>query len=143
MDKSGVHPDPAKVKLIQEVPIPVGDVRRFLSMVNQLGIFSPNLAEKTKSLRELLRKDNAWLWGPPKREAFEEVKKPLTTAPVLALYDQLSQPMLHVMDLVTLIQKQSDGVMKPIAYISRSLTPTERRYTQIEKEALVCIHMGL
>ena len=55
-------------------------------MVNQLGKFSPNFAEKTKLLRELLRKDNAWLWGPP-REAFEEVKKTLTTAPVLALYD--------------------------------------------------------
>ena len=52
VDKSGVHPDPAKVKAIQKVPKPknVGDVRRFLSMVNQLGKFSPNLAEKTKPL---------------------------------------------------------------------------------------------
>ena len=62
----GVHPDPAKVKAIKEVPIPkiVGDVRRFLGVVNQLGKCSPNLAGKTKPLRELLKKDNAWLWGP-------------------------------------------------------------------------------
>ena len=52
VDRMGVHPDPAKVKAIQEVPIPknVGDVRRFLGMVNQMGKFSPNLAEKTKPL---------------------------------------------------------------------------------------------
>ena len=143
VDKSGVHPDPAKVKVIQEVPIPknVGDVRRFLGMVNQLGKFSPNLAEKTKPLRELLRKDNAWLWGPPQREAFEEVKKALTTAPVLALFDPTRETVVSADAScyglgATLIQKQPDGVMKPVAYISRSLMPRQQRYAQIEKEAL-------
>ena len=143
VDKSGVHPDPAKVKAIQEVPIPknVGDVRRFLDMVNQFGKFSPNLAEKTKPLRELLRKDNAWLWGPPQREAFEEVKKALTTAPILALFDPTRETVVSADAScyglgATLIQKQPDGAMKLVAYISRSLTPTEQRYAQIEKEAL-------
>ena len=52
VDRMGVHPDPAKVKAIKEVPIPkiVGDVHRFLGMVNQLGKCSPNLAGKTKPL---------------------------------------------------------------------------------------------
>ena len=34
------------------------------------------------------------------------------------------------------MQKQDDGQMKPVAYASRALTPTEQRYTTIEKEAL-------
>ena len=61
VDKNGVCPDKAKVRAIQEVSKPknVSDVRRFLGMVNQLGKFSPNLAEKTRPIRELLQKDAA------------------------------------------------------------------------------------
>ena len=32
-------------------------------------------------------------------------------------------------------QKQSNGDFRPVAYASRTLTPTERRYSQTEREA--------
>ena len=35
-----------------------------------------------------------------------------------------------------IIQKQENGEMKPVAYASRALSPTEKRYATIEKEAL-------
>ena len=35
-----------------------------------------------------------------------------------------------------LLQKQLKGELRPIAYVSRAMTPTEKRYTQTEKEAL-------
>ena len=38
-----------------------------------------------------------------------------------------------------LLQDQSYGERKPISYISRSLTPIELRYSQIEREALGCV----
>ena len=85
VDKDGVRPDPEKVRAIQDVQPPqnVGDVRRFLGMCNHLSKFSPNLAEKTKPLRELLNKRNQWTWGEPQQTAFTEVKEALVTSPVL------------------------------------------------------------
>ena len=89
MDEAGVPPDPDKVAAIQGVPIPtcVGDVQRFLRMVNQLNKFTPNLAEKTKPLCDLLVKKNQWVWGERQQQAFDEVKQSLTMTPVLALFD--------------------------------------------------------
>ena len=84
IDASGIRPDPDKVIAIQKVrpPANVGDVRRFLGMVNQMNKFVPNLAEITKPLRDLLVKDNQWVWGEPQQQAFTQIKDILTTTPV-------------------------------------------------------------
>ena len=55
-------------------------------MVNQLGKFSPNIAELSKPLRELLSAKKAWLWTPTQDEAFTNLKKELTTPNILTLY---------------------------------------------------------
>ena len=72
VDQSGIHPDPKKIRAIQSVrpPSNVGDVQRFLRMVNHLSKFSPNLAEELKPLRELLVKQNDWVRGDPQIQAF-------------------------------------------------------------------------
>ena len=143
IDHSGVRPDPDKVMAIQKVRVPssVSDVRRFLGMVNQMSKFSPNIADTTKPLRELLNKGNSWVWGEPQQNAFEAIKKALTTSPVLSLFDPSYETTVSADASsyglgAVLLQKQPEGDIKPVAYISRSMTPTEQRYAQIEKEAL-------
>ena len=75
------------------------------------------------------------------QKAFEEVKNAPMTAPVLILYDP-SREMTVSADTscyglgAVLMQRQLEGTMKLVAYISHSLTPTEQKYAQIEKEAL-------
>ncbi|KAL1268845.1 hypothetical protein QQF64_034208 [Cirrhinus molitorella] len=86
---SGVQPDPAKTAAVQEMPESsnISELRSFLGMVNQLGKFIPHLAEKDKPLRKLLSKKNCWLWGEAQVKAFQDLKKDLSSTPVLALYD--------------------------------------------------------
>ena len=143
VDSSGIRPHPSNVSAIQKVPAPtsVGEVRRLLGMVNQLSKFSTNLAEKSQPLRELLVKRNTWAWGVSQQRAFHEIKKVLTASPVLALFDP-NLPTVVSADTssfglgAVLLQIQPGGERKPLAYVSRSMTPTEGRYAQIEKEAL-------
>ena len=63
------------------------ELRRFLGMTNQLAKFTPNLAMQAKPLRDLLSKRNSWVLGDCQQRAFQEIKRQLSSAPILALYD--------------------------------------------------------
>ena len=56
-------------------------------MTNHLSKVTPNLADTTKSLRDLLAKKNHWTWGEPQQKAFEKIKQQLSSSPVLAIYN--------------------------------------------------------
>ena len=89
VDESGIRPDPDKLDAISNVlvPVNVGDIRRFLGTVNQMTKFALNLADITKSLRDLLVKEQPLVWGEPQQRLFNQIKAKLTTSPVLALFD--------------------------------------------------------
>ena len=89
IDKNGIRPDPQKVSAIKDIPTPsnVAELRRFLGMINHLSKFAPNLADKTKPLRDLLIKNNTWVWGTAQQKSFEDVKQIVTSSPALTLFN--------------------------------------------------------
>ena len=111
-------------------------------MINQQSKFSPSLAESTKHLRDLLSKKNHWSWTSVHQETFDHLKESLSTDVTLGLYDPNQETVLSADASsyglgAVLRQKQPDGTFKPITYVSRSMTNTEQRYAQIEKEVLM------
>ena len=85
-----------------------------------------------------------WSWSEPQAKAFQAVKKALSSSPILAFYKPDSETIISA-DASSfgvggvLLQKQLDGLWKPIAFASHAFTITEQRYTQIEKEALALL----
>ena len=81
-------------------------------------------------------------WRKEQKEPFEALKEALSCEPVLACFHFKLYLITDASPVglgAILLQDQNNGERKPIAYISRSLTPTERRYSQIEREALGCV----
>ena len=142
IDQNGIQADPEKTEAIMKMPQPtsVPELRRFMGMVNQLGKFTSSLADLTQPLRALLSKSSTWLWGPAQAKALDSVKQELSKPTTLALYDPAAPTKISAdassYGLGAVLLQEVDGDWKPIAYASRSMSDTEKRYTQIEKEAL-------
>ena len=88
IDQRGITADPNKPAAIQQMETPksVSELRRFLGMVNQLSKFSPNIAELSKPLQELLSAKKAWRWTPTQDKDFTNLKRDLTTPNILTMY---------------------------------------------------------
>ncbi|UYV76696.1 K02A2.6-like, partial [Cordylochernes scorpioides] len=142
IDPNGIQVDPKRKRGILEFSKPrsVKELKQFLEMVNFSARFVPNLAEISHPLNKLLSKKEEWIWEDDQDRAFDQKKKSLTSAQGLALYDP-SLPITDSADassfgLGAVIWQTKDGLRQVIAYASRTLSETEKRYVQIEKEAL-------
>ena len=136
--QDGLQPDPDKVKAVLELDTPqnVEQLRRFLGIVNYLGHFLSHLTEVARPLHNLIRHNVTWMWSDVQEQAFNAIKKLVTSAPILTYYD-CHKPLTIQNDaseygIGSVIFQ--DG--RPIAYASRILTDIESRYAQIEKEML-------
>lgn len=137
----GYTSDARKTQAIADFPRPqnITDLRSFMGLTNQLGSFSPTVADAAQPLRDLLRPKNEWCWSQHHDDAFEQVKKCLVSPPVLAFFDPSLPTMLQTdasrlqgLGFV-LLQKHGDD-WKLVQCGSRFLSDTESRYAVIEVE---------
>jgi hypothetical protein len=85
----GIAMDPGKVRDVLDwnLPTSVTQVRSFLGLVGYYRRFIPNFSKISKPITELLKKGNKYVWSKDFDEAFNTLKKLLTTSPVLAQPD--------------------------------------------------------
>jgi hypothetical protein len=134
--------DNEKVKAIEEwdPPSKVYELRSFLGLVNYYRRFIQGFSGRAAPLTNLLKKNQPWHWTRECQEALEDLKGAIMADPVLALPDHAKPFEVHT--------DASDyaigGVLMqeghPIAYESRKLNDTERKYTVQEKGMTAIVH---
>ena len=127
--------DPAKIAGIATWPTPttVKQVWSFLGFCNFYRPFIYQFSHIARPLNELTRKETLWTWGERQQEAFETLRKRITSEPVLK-QPQLEQPFEVEVDAsgyaigVVLMQRDERGKRHPVAYFSSTLNEAEHNY---------------
>lgn len=149
---AGTKPTEAKVQAIKDFPAPttVRQLRRFLGMINFYRRFLPNAAHTQAPL-------NALLTGSVKGthpvdltgdalKAFEQCKEALSSAALLA-HPDCEAKLALVTDasdvaLGAVLQQYKDDAWEPLAFFSRKLSPSQRKYSPYDRE-LLAIYEGI
>jgi hypothetical protein len=89
ISSEGISIDPSKVRDVLDwtPPRTVHQVRSFLGLDCYYRRFILNFSKTTKPITDLLKKDEKYVWNVECDEAFQTLKKLLTTSPVLAQPD--------------------------------------------------------
>ncbi|XP_062538768.1 uncharacterized protein K02A2.6-like [Armigeres subalbatus] len=142
----GIRPYPSKVDALVSFRRPenASEVKSFLSLANYMHKFINNLATLDEPLRRLTERDTQFEWSTEHQTSFEGIKNPLSNEASLGHFNTDHSTSVIVDASPTalgavLVQTNETGVHRVICYASKSLTRTEKRYCQTEKEALAAV----
>jgi len=146
IDQDGLHPMDEKVRAVKEAPAPnnLAELRSFLGLINYYAKFLPQLSTVLAPLYSLLKKGTPWSWKSSHSKTFQKAKELLQQAPVLIHFDG-SREIILACDAspygvgAVISHQMEDGSERPITYASSSLSSAEKKYSQLEKEALAII----
>lgn len=145
IDEEGIYPTKEKIRAITEAPEPenVSQLRSFLGLLNYYSKFVPMISAKLQPLYRLLEKGVAFNWNEECRKTFQLSKDLLVQNQILVHFDP-SKPIVVSCDsssygIGCVLSHRVDGVEKPIQVASATLSPAERNYSQIEREALAIV----
>ncbi|XP_062538474.1 uncharacterized protein K02A2.6-like [Armigeres subalbatus] len=142
----GVRPTESRIAAIQKFREPenVSELRSFLGLICYVGRFVPDLAARTAPLRELLRAEVPFKWTPTESRAFLEIKEEISKIEYLGFFNRKDSTKL-IADAspnglgAVLLQEDSSGHTRVIAYASKALSDLEKKYFQTEREALALV----
>jgi hypothetical protein len=89
ISKGGIFVDPSKVKdvLSWNTPQNISNIRSFICLARYYRRFIKGFSKISKPITELLEKSKTFEWTPRCEASFQELKKRLTTSPILTMPD--------------------------------------------------------
>ncbi|KAG1177838.1 hypothetical protein G6F36_010757 [Rhizopus arrhizus] len=147
----GILPAAKKVQAIMDWPEPtnVQQVRQFMGLAQHYRRFIKNFAGIAAPLTDLTKgsgaKCRAIQWNEQYKKSFDYIKKKLSSAPVLMNPD-MNKPFRIECDAsdfavgAVLLQEDSQGIWRPLAFESKKLSQAEKGYPAQERELLSILH---
>jgi hypothetical protein len=140
--KGGISVDLSKVQDVfsWNAPMSVGDIQSFLGLARYYQRFIDGFSKTSKPMIELLKKDTKFEWTFACKASFQELKKRLTTAPILVMPDMEKSFSIYCdasgqgLGCVLML----DGHM--VAYASRQLRKHEAHYPTHDLELAAVVH---
>ena len=151
VSESGIKPDPDKVRRVKDWPTPMSitDVRSFLGLCSYYRRFIRGFSTIAAPLNKLLEKSHRFEWDDDCQTSFEMLKQTLVSDNVMAYPNDDGMFILDTDASATgigavLSQLQWDEtsqkeVERPVAFASRTLTRTQRRYCTTRRELLAVV----
>jgi hypothetical protein len=144
----GIEANPEKIQAILTMgkPTKLHDVQKLAGRVAALSHFVARLGEKALPFYALMKKsDDKFEWTKEADAAFAQMKKVLSTPPVLVAPKEKEPLLLYivathqVVSTVLVVERSEEGkahgVQRPVYFISEELSPTKQRYPHYQKLA--------
>ena len=137
----GIKPDPSKIRDVQNMPVPKDkdELKSLLGLMTYMAQFIPNFAQKAHILRELAKESSVWCWDEVHQKCFDDLKACITAQSCLVYYNPDLEVTLEVDASIKGLGACLTQRGKVVAYASKTLTDTETRYSNIEREMLAIV----
>ena len=148
----GVEMDSKKIDAIVQWKEPrcTKDVQAFLGFANFYRKFISGYSRIAAPLTNLTHTEQKknfvypWTKDGPEHHAFEALKKAFTTAPILAHFDPDKKTWLETdasnyVVAAVLSQEGNDGILRPVAFLSKKMSPAECNYDIYDKELMAIV----
>ena len=119
-------------------------MQALLRILNYYRKFIENFSQIAAPLTALIKKESRFTFGINCKKAFKELKRRLTIALILAIYNFKKEVILEtdVLDYAIracLTQKREDNKIRPIVYYSRKMIGLELNYDIHDKELFIIV----
>ena len=146
LSQKGVKPQAKLTHAIRDFATPQSkkEVKRFLGMAGFYRNFIQNFADVSKPLCNLTRDNVNFIWDEKCDSAFNSLKLLLCSEPVLA-FPRCGETFVVEVDASDLAiggelsQKDTDGILHPVAYFSTLLKGPQRNWSTHSKEAFALL----
>ena len=146
INEQGVHTNPQKIECVMNWPLPknITELRSFLGLCSYYRRFIANYSHVAKPLTRLTEKEQKFNWTTECSEAFDRLKHMLITALILA-HPDFTKPFILDTDasnhaIGAVLSQKVGNKENVIAYASRTLSKSERKYSVTRKELLALVY---